>query len=47
MPLHAALARKLADINGRIAGLQALRAELAQRPEQDMASCPLQASARA
>lgn len=45
--LRAALARKLTDIDGRIAGLQAMRAKLARRLEQDMESCPLQSSAQA
>lgn len=40
--LRVALARKLADIDQRIDGLQSLRGELARRLGQDMASCPLQ-----
>lgn len=43
--LRAALERKLADIDQRIAGLKALRGELARRLGQDMAACPLQAAA--
>ena len=42
-PLRDALARKLADIDARIAGLAALRAELARRLEAPLADCPLQA----
>lgn len=45
--LRAALERKLADIDQRIAGLQTLRGELARRLGQDMAACPLQATAPA
>ena len=45
--LREALERKLADIDQRIAGLQALRGELARRLGQDMAACPLQATAPA
>ena len=43
--LRVALERKLTDIDKRIAGLQALRGELARRLGQDMAECPLQATA--
>ncbi|HAT31127.1 MAG TPA: MerR family transcriptional regulator [Janthinobacterium sp.] len=39
--LRAALQRKLADLDLRIAGLTGLRGELARRLEQDMAACPL------
>src|SRR5471030_1454259 len=42
--LRAALQRKLADIDQRIGGLQALRAELARRLGEDMQACPLQAA---
>src|SRR5471030_2179218 len=42
--LRAALQRKLADIDQRIDGLQALRAELARRLGEDMQACPLQAA---
>lgn len=42
--LRFALERKLADVDRRIDGLQALRGELARRLGQDMAACPLQAS---
>jgi len=42
--LRVALERKLGDIDQRIAGLQALRGELARRLGQDMAACPLQAA---
>lgn len=45
--LRVALERKLIDIDQRIAGLQALRGELARRLGQDMAACPLQATAQA
>lgn len=45
--LRVALERKLGDIDQRIAGLQALRGELARRLQQDMAACPLQAKAQA
>lgn len=40
--LRAALERKLADIDQRIAGLGALRADLARRLDGAMAACPLQ-----
>ncbi|MEC5160394.1 MULTISPECIES: MerR family transcriptional regulator [unclassified Janthinobacterium] len=39
--LRAALARKLADIDVRIAGLHGLRGELARRLDDNMAACPL------
>jgi hypothetical protein len=39
--LRAALERKLADIDARIAGLHGLRGELARRLGADMAACPL------
>ena len=41
--LRAALARKLADIDARIAGLTQLRGELARRlaPAAEQAACPL------
>jgi len=45
--LRVALERKLIDIDQRIAGLQALRGELARRLGQDMTACPLQATAQA
>jgi DNA-binding transcriptional MerR regulator len=41
--LREALRRKLADIDARIAGLTALRADLARRLDEPMAQCPLQA----
>jgi DNA-binding transcriptional MerR regulator len=41
--LREALRRKLADIDERIAGLAALRADLARRLEGPMEECPLQA----
>jgi DNA-binding transcriptional MerR regulator len=44
--LREALRRKLKDIDARIAGLAALRADLAQRLEEPTAQCPLQAEAR-
>lgn len=40
--LRAALERKLDDIDQRIGGLHALRAELARRLGEDMLDCPLQ-----
>lgn len=40
--LRAALERKLAALDQRIAGLGLLRAELARRLDQSMAACPLQ-----
>lgn len=40
--LRATLARKLDDIDQRIAGLATLRAELARRLDASMATCPLQ-----
>jgi DNA-binding transcriptional MerR regulator len=40
-PLREALRRKLADIDARIAGLVALRAELARELEQPGGGCPL------
>ena len=43
--LRAALARKLADIDARIAGLTQLRGELARRLEPQAAACPLQGNA--
>lgn len=45
--LRVALERKLLDIDQRIAGLQALRGELARRLGQNMAACPLQVTAQA
>ena len=39
--LRAALENKLAEIDGRIAGLQALRGALALRLAEPMAACPL------
>ena len=42
--LRVALEGKLTNIDQRIAGLQALRAELARRLGQNMAACPLQAT---
>lgn len=42
--LRAALERKLADIDQRIAGLGTLRADLARRLEASMESCPLRAA---
>jgi MerR family transcriptional regulator, copper efflux regulator len=42
--LRAALARKLDDIDRRMAGLAALRADLARRLDASMAACPLQGS---
>jgi len=45
--LRVALERKLIDIDQRIAGLQALRGELARRLGQDITACPLQATAQA
>lgn len=42
--LRAALERKLAALDQRIAGLGLLRAELARRLDQSMAACPLQSS---
>lgn len=39
--LRAALERKLADIDARIAGLRGLRGELARRLGAGMAACPL------
>ena len=42
--LRAALARKLDEIDRRIAGLTALRADLAQRLDASMAAWPLQPS---
>jgi DNA-binding transcriptional MerR regulator len=44
--LREALRRKLADIDERIAGLAALRADLARRLEGPMQECPLQAVQR-
>ncbi|RYE87498.1 MAG: MerR family transcriptional regulator [Oxalobacteraceae bacterium] len=44
--LHAALVRKLADIDARIAGLAALRCQLARELERPGAGCPLDAQAR-
>lgn len=41
--LRVALARKLADIDARIAGLSQLRAELARRLGTPMEACPLRA----
>ena len=41
--LRAALERKLADIDARIAGLAELRAALATRLTEPMEACPLQA----
>jgi MerR family transcriptional regulator, copper efflux regulator len=41
--LRDALRRKLGDIDERIAGLAALRAELARRLDAPMQACPLQA----
>ncbi len=40
--LRAALARKLDDIDRRMAGLAALRADLVLRLDASMAACPLQ-----
>jgi MerR family copper efflux transcriptional regulator len=45
--LRAALARKLLDIDARIAGLTQLRAELARRLAPQAAACPLQGEADA
>lgn len=45
--LRAALARKLGEIDARIAGLLQLRGELAQRLGPDMAACPLTAHTHA
>lgn len=45
--LRAALARKLADIDARIAGLNQLRGELARRMEAQAQACPLQGDADA
>lgn len=45
--LRAALARKLGEIDARIAGLLQLRGELAQRLGPDMAACPLMAPGNA
>lgn len=42
--LREALSRKLGEIDARIAGLSALRAELARRLDQPMADCPLRGS---
>jgi DNA-binding transcriptional MerR regulator len=42
--LRDALRRKLADIDERIAGLAALRADLARRLDGPMEACPLQAT---
>jgi DNA-binding transcriptional MerR regulator len=42
--LREALARKLAEIDERVAGLLALRADLARRLAEPMATCPLQAA---
>jgi DNA-binding transcriptional MerR regulator len=41
--LHAAPARKLADVDARIAGLAALRRQLARELERPGAGCPLDA----
>jgi DNA-binding transcriptional MerR regulator len=46
LALREALRRKLADIDERIAGLAALRADLARRLEGPMQECPLQAVQR-
>ena len=43
--LRDALLRKLEDIDRRVDGLVALRAELARRLEETMAECPLRPSA--
>ncbi|HJV03459.1 MAG TPA: MerR family transcriptional regulator [Burkholderiaceae bacterium] len=40
--LRAALLRKLNDIDHRMAGLAALRAQLVRRLDEPMAACPLQ-----
>lgn len=40
--LHAILTRKLADIDARIAGLAALRGQLARELERPGAGCPLE-----
>jgi MerR family transcriptional regulator, copper efflux regulator len=44
--LRAALQAKLADIDARIAGLTALRGELARRLDDSMAACPLRGDSR-
>ena len=45
--LRAALARKLGEIDARIAGLTQLRSELARRLEPEAAACPLRGEADA
>ena len=45
--LRAALARKLGEIDARIAGLTQLRSELARRLEPQAAACPLRGEADA
>ena len=45
--LRAALARKLGDIDARIAGLTQLRGELVRRLEPQAAACPLRGDADA
>lgn len=42
--LRAALQAKVEEIDRRMTGLAALRAELARRLQEDMAECPLQAA---